>query len=176
MPLGGEREVRYESRPGAGEGSGQLGLRGRNGRGWGLPGVGPGRPGQERRGRPSYPDPLHPCRVLARATGRMDDAQSTSRHQDSEEQQGYYPPQTVIIINDFSLNYMMCRGGAETETVDEGRDVQRWTRGGGDRPDECGSGSEGVGRKKRKGDGQRQERREDSQRGPEHAAPLVPTK
>lgn len=41
------------------------------------------------------------------------DTGRTSRHQDSEEQQGY-PPQTVIVINIFSLNYVMCIEGGKT--------------------------------------------------------------
>lgn len=89
------------------------------------------------------------------------------------------PPQTdktVIVINTFNLNDMMCVEGARRQgekKTDKGRDVQEI------RVQETNQtvvavkvrlwdgGEEG-------GDRQRQRRREDSQR-PEHAALLVPT-
>lgn len=89
------------------------------------------------------------------------------------------PPQTdktVIVINIFNLNNMMCVEGARRQgekKTDKGRDVQEI------RVQETNQtvvavkvrlwdgGEEG-------GDRQRQRRREDSQR-PEHAALLVPT-
>lgn len=106
--------------------------------------------------------------------GGQTNAQRTSRHQDSEEQQGH-PPQTVIIINIFSLNYMMCvKGGWEEKGREKEETYVQEDEGGRDTPDEYGSESEdmGWGRGRR----QRWERREDSRRGPEHAELLVPTK
>lgn len=89
------------------------------------------------------------------------------------------PPQTVIIINVFSLNYVMCveGGGTEGEKTTKGEmSGEMGDEGGRDEPDGCGSESEGVGRGAERGDSQTQERQEDSQKRPEHAALLVPTK
>lgn len=88
------------------------------------------------------------------------------------------PRQTVITINVFSLDYVMCVVGGSREgkrQTDEGRDV-RGEGGGRDQLDDRGSESDGVGKGDEEGDSQRQDGREDSHRRPEHAALLVPTK
>lgn len=95
MPLGREREVRYESRPGAGEGNGQGGPGGPE---WGRLGTSWGRAqgweDQARRGEGGHP--TQTLRTHAEfwqgPQAGWTDAQRTSRHQDSEEQQGYHPP------------------------------------------------------------------------------------
>lgn len=95
--------------------------------------------------------PRPPAPMLRSGQGHRDDAQRTSRHQDSEEQQGHPYRQTVIIINIFSLNYMMCvkdgweeRGREKDKQTKEEAYVQE-DEGGRDTPDEYGSEYEGVG-------------------------------
>lgn len=77
----------------------------------------------------------------------------------------------------------MTKGETSGEMGDEGEKTTKGETSGEmgdegrrDEPDGCGSECEGVGRREVRGHSQRQERREDSQRRPEHAALLVPTK
>lgn len=117
--------------------------------------------------------------MLRSGQGHREDGQMqrTSRHQDSEEQQGH-PPQTdsdynkhlQLKLHDVYKGWVGREGEKKTN---RGRDMYREMRVEETHPKNMAVRVRVLGREE---EGDRQERREDSQRRPEHAALLVPTK
>lgn len=71
----------------------------------------------------SYPEPLYLCCALARVTGRTDGYRKKELQGTRILGSSRATPhrQTVIVINIFSLNYVMCIEGGKTGKKHTGR-------------------------------------------------------